>query len=144
MKKTALILLSLFVVWSCSDSSTSGLDEDTFDREAILVNWADNIIIPSFESWLDECRSDYLFELGEALDPLDDLRERIDRAIVEDPPQELTEGGLFKEGFHDELDELIEISDSGKDWMLEYEQKQIERTGIDSLKVKFNKVFGSL
>ena len=99
-------------------------------------------VIPAFEEWLDECRSDYLFELGAALDPLDDLRERIDRAIVEDPPQELTEGGLFKEGFHDELDELIEISDSGKDWMLEYEQKQIERTGIDSLKVKFNKVFG--
>lgn len=51
MKKLFLLLLSLFIVWSCSDSSTSGLNEDNFDREAILVNWADNIIIPSIENF---------------------------------------------------------------------------------------------
>ena len=99
-------------------------------------------VIPTVKERLVDCESDYLFELGEMLDPLDDLREHIDNALVEDPPAELTEGGLFKEGFHDELDELIEISTSGKDWILDFEQQQIERTGIDSLKVKFNKVFG--
>lgn len=98
--------------------------------------------IPVFKEHLADCDSEYLVELGRSVDPLDDLREHIDAALVEDPPQELTEGGLFKEGYHDELDELIEISNSGKDWMLEFEQQQIERTGIDSLKVKFNKVFG--
>lgn len=51
MKNILLLSLTLFIVWSCSDSSTSGLNEDNFDREAILVNWADNIIIPSFENF---------------------------------------------------------------------------------------------
>jgi hypothetical protein len=51
MKKLALILLSLLFAWSCTDSSTSGLNEDDFAREAILVNWADNIIIPAFEDF---------------------------------------------------------------------------------------------
>jgi hypothetical protein len=51
MKKLVLILLSLLFAWGCTDSSTSGLNEDEFDREAILVNWADNIIIPSLEGF---------------------------------------------------------------------------------------------
>ena len=98
--------------------------------------------IPDIKEKLADCQADYLVELGEALDPLDELREHIDRALVEEPPQELTEGGLFKKGFHDELDELIEVSTEGKDWILEFEAEQIEETGIDSLKVDYNKVFG--
>lgn len=99
-------------------------------------------VIPEAKSMLHDCESGYLVELGDSLDPCADLRDHIDRALVEDPPQELTEGGLFKQGYHDELDELIDIAENGKDWLLDYEQRQIDRTGIDSLKVKFNKVFG--
>ncbi|MFB6375130.1 MAG: DNA mismatch repair protein MutS, partial [Bradymonadaceae bacterium] len=99
-------------------------------------------VIPAMKEHLGDCESAYLSDLGEALDPLDDLRDHIDEALVEDPPQELTEGGLFKQGFHEELDELIEVSTSGKDWILEFEADQIERTGIESLKVSHNKVFG--
>ena len=99
-------------------------------------------VIPGVKEMLADCTSDYLFELGEALDPLDELRDYIDSALVEDPPTELTEGGLFKEGFHEELDELLEVATNGKDWILNFEQEQIDRTDIDSLKVKFNKVFG--
>ncbi|WP_340103936.1 imelysin family protein [Rhodohalobacter sp. 8-1] len=57
MKKLLLLSLTLFIVWSCSDSSTSGLNEDNFDREAILVNWADNIIVPSLENFALEAES---------------------------------------------------------------------------------------
>jgi DNA mismatch repair protein MutS len=99
-------------------------------------------VIPVVEDHLAGCESDYLADLREALDPLDELRDHIDRAIVEEPPAELTEGGLFKRGYNDELDELIETATHGKDWMLEYEREQIERTGIESLKVDHNKVYG--
>jgi DNA mismatch repair protein MutS len=99
-------------------------------------------VIPSTKQMLAESESGYLLELGASLDPCADLRDHIDRALVDDPPQELTEGGLFKRGYHDELDELIDVAEDGKDWLLDYEQQQIDRTDIDSLKVKYNKVFG--
>lgn len=57
MKKIAALILTVFLAWSCTDSSTSGLNEDDFDREAILVNWADNIIIPSFENFASTTES---------------------------------------------------------------------------------------
>ena len=85
---------------------------------------------------------DLLRRLGDSLDPCYDLCTHIDEALVEEPPQELTEGGLFQKGYHDELDELLEMASSGKDWMIQLEQRERERTGIDSLKVSFNKVFG--
>lgn len=99
-------------------------------------------VLPEIKEILEECESDYLVELNESVDACTDIRDLIDDALVEDPPVELTEGGLFKKGFSDELDSLIETASSGKDWLLEYEKKQIERTGIDSLKVKHNKVYG--
>lgn len=79
MKKLLLILLSLFIVWSCSDSSTSGLNEDNFDREAILVNWADNIIIPAFENFASTTESLKISAQQFSNDPsqqtLDNLRQ---------------------------------------------------------------------
>jgi len=120
-------------------SKISSGNADARDMRSLLSTLN---VVPRVIDHLSGCESVYLGDLREALDPLDELREHIDRALVEDPPQELTEGGLFKTGYHDELDDLIEISTTGKDWMLEFEQEQIERTGIESLKVKFNKVFG--
>ncbi len=98
--------------------------------------------IPQVQDILSECSSDLLVTLHDALDPCEELCALIERAIVDEPPTALTEGGMFKLGYHDELDELIDLSTNGKDWMLAYEVKQRAETGISSLKIKYNKVFG--
>lgn len=99
-------------------------------------------IIPKVKEILGDCESEFLVALDAGLDPCPELRDLIGRAIVDDPPIELTEGRLFRTGFHDELDELIDLSDHGKDWLLNYETEQKQATDINSLKIKFNRVFG--
>ncbi len=80
--------------------------------------------------------------LGEKLSELPDLVELIGRAIVEEPPIALKEGGLIRTGFDPALDELRAASADGKAWMAQLQQDEIERTGISSLKIRFNSVFG--
>ncbi len=99
-------------------------------------------VIPELIDLLAESDTALLSLLRESLDPCTDLCVHIDSALVESPPTELTEGGIFQHGYHPELDELLEMSSSGKDWMLRFEAQEKKRTGITSLKVKFNKVFG--
>ena len=65
-----------------------------------------------------------------------------DRAIVEEPPITVREGGIIKEGYHEEADRLRHAKTEGKDWLAQLEQSEREKTGIKNLKVKFNKVFG--
>ena len=69
-------------------------------------------------------------------------RRELERAIADEPPVTLKEGGLFQRGYHAQLDELVELSTSGKDFLLKIETREKERTGISSLKVRYNKVFG--
>lgn len=76
------------------------------------------------------------------LETLDELYELLDKTILEDAPFTLHEGHLIKEGYNEELDELKRVSSGSKDFILELEQKERERTGIKNLKVGFNKVFG--
>jgi len=83
-----------------------------------------------------------LGSLCDEIDPLPDLKDLLARAIVDDPPFVLREGGLIRSGFHEELDELRTISREGKGWIARLEQEEKARTGINSLKVRFNKVFG--
>lgn len=71
-----------------------------------------------------------------------DIGERIQAAIVDEPPVALNEGGLIRKGFDPELDKLITLSTEGKQWLLNYETQERKRTGIASLKVRHNKVFG--
>lgn len=99
-------------------------------------------IIPEVKEVLADCESEFLVALDESLDPCPELRDLIERAIVDDPPIELTEGRLFRAGFHAELDELIDLSEHGKDWLLNYAAEQKQATDISSLKIKYNKVFG--
>ncbi len=73
---------------------------------------------------------------------LPELTNTIERAIVENPPLTLQEGGIIRPGYNAELDELRAISEQGKDWLIAYQQKERERTGIPTLKVNYNKVFG--
>jgi DNA mismatch repair protein MutS len=83
-----------------------------------------------------------LDELGERIDPVDDARDPIERAIRPDPPVELTEGGVIREGFDDELDDLRATEREGRAWVAELEARERERTGIDSLSVGHNQVHG--
>lgn len=80
--------------------------------------------------------------LGAELDECEDLRQRIEREIMSDPPMLVAKGGVIAEGVNAELDELRRIAYSGKDYLLQMQQREIELTGIQSLKIGFNNVFG--
>jgi len=80
--------------------------------------------------------------LQHLLDQLTDVRERIERTILPEPPITLNDGGVIKDGLDPQLDELRDISRNGKHYIAQIEQRERERTGINSLKVKFNNVFG--
>ncbi len=81
-------------------------------------------------------------EYDSTIDTFDDLYDLLDRAINEDAPVSVKEGNIIKEGYSKELDELKKLSSGGKDFIIELEQKERQRTGIKNLKVGFNKVFG--
>lgn len=76
------------------------------------------------------------------LDTLEDVAQTIGETLVDDPPALLKDGGVIRDGFNAELDELIGLSRDGKSWMLNYEERERAETGISSLKVKYNKIFG--
>ncbi|MFW6113043.1 MAG: DNA mismatch repair protein MutS [Thermodesulfobacteriota bacterium] len=76
------------------------------------------------------------------LEDLADIYDLISRALAEEPPPTLQAGGVMREGYDAELDELIQISREGKDWIVRLEEQERRRTGIGSLKVRYNKVFG--
>ncbi len=78
----------------------------------------------------------------DSLDPVEELASMLERGIVDDPPLGLKDGGIIKDGFNEELDELKELASSGKKWVANLEKEERERTGIKSLKIKYNKVFG--
>ena len=83
-----------------------------------------------------------LRRLGEQLNLCESLRDRIEKEITPDPPQLVSKGGVIADGYSPELDELRNISRGGKDYLLEIQQRETEKTGISSLKVGFNNVFG--
>ena len=98
--------------------------------------------LPRLKAKLAARRSDLLMRIEARLDLLDDLRVFLEEAIAEDPPSNLSDGGVIRRGFADELDELRDLSIGGKQWIAKYQQSESERTGIQSLKVGYNKVFG--
>ena len=85
---------------------------------------------------------DPLLSAGAQLNPLQELSDKIDRELNNDPPVLISRGNIICEGVSDELDELRTIQSSGKDYLLELQSRESERTGIPSLKVAFNNVFG--
>ncbi|RMH04730.1 MAG: DNA mismatch repair protein MutS [Planctomycetota bacterium] len=98
--------------------------------------------VPALVAGLSGCAAGALADLGGRLDPLADLAGRIRATLVEDPPLNLKEGGLVRDGFSSEVDELRALARGGKDYLLALQEREIERTGIPSLKVGFNRVFG--
>ncbi len=90
----------------------------------------------------EDCASAALREAGAQLTEHADLVDLIGRALVDNPPAATGGGGLIRDGYNEELDALRDIARSGKDWLARLQTKEIERTGISSLKIGFNKVFG--
>ncbi len=83
-----------------------------------------------------------LAEIVDGIEPLPELVALIERAIVDEPPATLKEGGIIRKGYNTDLDELRDASARGRTWLAEYQASEQERTGIKTLKVRHNKVFG--
>ncbi len=98
--------------------------------------------IPPLLDLLRDAQTPVIQELVNSCDELHDLADLIGRAIVDEPPVTLREGKLMRPGYSEELDELRSVSTEGKDWIAGVERQERARTGINSLKVKYNKVFG--
>ncbi|MGQ4834645.1 MAG: DNA mismatch repair protein MutS [Candidatus Asgardarchaeia archaeon] len=99
-------------------------------------------VVPEISKAISEVKSKLLLNLKSELNEFPDLVELIERAIVPDPPPTIQEGGIIKDGYNEELDNLRQILREGKNWIASLEQKERMRTGIKSLKVGYNKVFG--
>ena len=98
--------------------------------------------LPALKGALDGFCSQYLAELCQQIDPLADVAQLIDRAIEEQPPFSVREGGMIRRGFSPEVDQLRDLMEGGKSSLAAIEQQERERTGIPKLKVGYNKVFG--
>ena len=98
--------------------------------------------LPRIRELLSECTSQLTYSLMEEWDDLQEVLQHIDSAIADDPPYTLREGRLIKKGYSQDLDQLRSISSEGKGWIAGIERRERERSGIGSLKVSYNKVFG--
>ena len=98
--------------------------------------------LPEVKSVLAMCQSHKLKELYENLDELKDVFALIEKSIVEDPPMTIKDGGIIKLGYDEEIDTLKKASTEGKTWLAKLEADEKEKTGIKTLKVGYNKVFG--
>ncbi len=99
-------------------------------------------ILPAVKTLMNDFSSELLSDLNGELDTLDDICELIGRAINDEPPISVREGGIIKSGFHPEIDRLRNASTEGKSWLASIEEREKEKTGIRNLRIKFNKVFG--
>ena len=98
--------------------------------------------LPAIKNMLANAKSGMLRKIYDDLDTLDDIFQLIDKAIVDEPPILITEGGIIKMGYSPEIDELKTAMIDGKTWLVQLEAREREETGIKGLKVGYNKVFG--
>ena len=84
----------------------------------------------------------YLRQIYDELDTLEDIFKLIDKAIVDDPPFSVREGGMIKQGYSPEADSLIQAKNKGSEWIKELEKDEKEKTGIKTLRINYNRVFG--
>ena len=99
-------------------------------------------VIPELQATLQPIDSNWLQQLAADLDPCQDLIEELSRALIENCPSQTRDGGFIQAGYNDQLDHLRELCAGGKQWIAGYQQQVCQSTGIPSLKVGFNKVFG--
>jgi len=98
--------------------------------------------LPELKEYVKDLVNDTLREIYKSLDTMDDICSLIDRSIMDDPPMTLRDGGIIKDGYHIEIDELRQIRSSGRDFIASLQERERKRTGISSLRVGYNKVFG--
>ena len=98
--------------------------------------------LPPLKARFAECQSDLLRKLGDDVDPVPELTAAIAKALVDEPPTTIKDGGLIARGYHEELDELRDLARDSTEWLARYQQRLVEETGINTLKVGFNRVFG--
>ena len=110
-------------------------------REVVQLKMALQAIQPIKTACL-YANNEVLKRVGEQLNLCESIRDRIEREIQNDPPQLVAKGGVIRNGVNDELDELRHIAYSGKDYLLQIQEREAQETGITSLKVGYNNVFG--
>jgi DNA mismatch repair protein MutS len=98
--------------------------------------------IPSIKEILRECTAGLNRAIFDSMDDLADIYDLIDRAIVDDPPITVKEGGIIKDGYNEDVDMLRKATTQGKEWIAALENEERQRTGIKNLRVGYNKVFG--
>ncbi|MBF7083359.1 DNA mismatch repair protein MutS [Desulfallas sp. Bu1-1] len=99
-------------------------------------------VLPALKGLLNQCGSALLVDIRNDLDDMRDLNDLLHAAIAEEPPVSVRDGGIIKNGYHPEVDRLRAASRNAKDWLARVEAEEREKTGIKSLKVGYNKVFG--
>ena len=108
-----------------------------------LVAFASSLeMLPHIRQILKDFKTPLLTELYEDMDPLEDIASLIKSAIVDEPPLAQKDGGIIREGYHEDVDKFRRSRTDGKKWLTELEVREKERTGIKSLKIKYNRVFG--
>ncbi|SMB97599.1 DNA mismatch repair protein MutS [Thermanaeromonas toyohensis ToBE] len=110
-------------------------------RELQALRHSLEVVTPLKEA-LKEAKAPLLKDVTKELDAIPEITDLIARALVEEPPAGVKEGGLIRPGYHPEVDRLREAITHGREWIAELENEERERTGIKSLKVGFNRVFG--
>jgi len=98
--------------------------------------------LPKIKRFLHHSHNPYLHKVAEDISEFSSLRALIEKAVVDNPPLNIREGGIIKEGYHKDIDELRNISSKGKDFLTGLEQRERQRTGISSMKVGYNKIYG--
>ncbi len=98
--------------------------------------------LPALRELLRGAEAEQLTRLGEALDPMAELLDELERGLVEDPPAAVRDGGVIREGYSKELDEILLAARGGKDVIAGIREREAERLGIPNLRIGFNKVFG--
>ncbi len=99
-------------------------------------------MLPHIKYILSEMKSPLLKEMHEELDTLEDLCELVKKAIKEEPPIAMRDGGIIRDGYNEEVDKLRMAKSNGKEWLAKLEDTEREKTGIKNLRIKYNKVFG--
>lgn len=99
-------------------------------------------MLPHIKALINDFSGQLIDEIQQDLDPLTDIAELIEAAIVDEPPIAIKDGGIIKDGYNPEVDTLRHAKTDGKNWLADLEAYERERTGIKTLKIKYNKVFG--